>query len=153
MNALPPGWITAVDARVVCKTAKDLNALQNDLPCVLVVEDEFLIRMMISDYLAECGFKVMDVSNADDAIELLEGTASPFDVVFSDVNMPGKTDGFGLARWIWANRPETAVLLASGVVTKSGAAAESVSSDCFVEKPYDVRRVAEQIQHLAHAAH
>ena len=35
-------------------------------PTILVVEDEFLIRAMLSDYLQECGFKVLEASSADE---------------------------------------------------------------------------------------
>jgi CheY-like chemotaxis protein len=129
-----------------------MKALAN-IHSVLVVEDETLIRFLLSDYLTECGFQVMEAATADDAIEMLEGTHAAVDVVFSDVNMPGKTDGFGLARWIRINRPDTPVLLASGVSRKACAAEQGIPEDSFVEKPYDVRVVAEQIQNLAKAAH
>jgi DNA-binding response OmpR family regulator len=138
-------------ARKDCKIAKDLNALQNSTHCVLVVEDEFLIRFMIADYLTECGFLVLEASTADDALVLLETT--PVDVVFSDVNMPGRMDGFDLACWIRANRPETSVLLASGVARKANAVAHGLPAESLMEKPYDVRHVAEHIQCLVEAMH
>jgi CheY-like chemotaxis protein len=120
---------------------------------VLVVEDEFLIRFMLSDYLTECGYRVMEASSADDAIQLLETSHDDIDVVFSDVNMPGSTDGFGLARWVRTYRPETPVLLASGVARKSHAAEEGFPPDDLVEKPYDLERIAERIESLAQTAH
>jgi CheY-like chemotaxis protein len=151
MSALP----NARDNRDACKEglqiAKDLNTLPNHAHSVLVVEDEFLIRFMIADYLAECGFLVLEASTADDALELLETT--PVDVVFSDVNMPGRMDGFDLARWIRANRPRTSILLASGVARKANAMAQGLPAESLMEKPYDVRHVAEHIQGLVEAMH
>jgi CheY-like chemotaxis protein len=129
-----------------------MKAVQN-IHSVLIVEDETLIRFLLSDYLTECGFQVMEAATADDAIEMLEGTRAPVDVVFSDVNMPGKIDGFGLARWLRVHRPDTPVLLASGVSRKACALEQGIPEDSFVEKPYDVRVVAEQIQTLARLAH
>jgi DNA-binding response OmpR family regulator len=117
------------------------------------VEDEFLIRFMLADFLSEYGFQVSEAASADDAIELLEHCDESFDVVFSDVNMPGNTDGFGLARWIHTNRPGTPVLLTSGVARKVTMVKEGFPADSLIEKPYDLRQLAEQIHSLAESAH
>jgi CheY-like chemotaxis protein len=137
----------------LCENVTDMATPQDNTHFVLVVEDEMLIRFMICDCLAEYGLRVIEASSADDAIELLESTDAVVDVVFSDVNMPGKADGFGLARWLQANRPDTHVMLASGVARKASAVEHGFPADSFVEKPYDVQRVAEQIQILAEARH
>jgi CheY-like chemotaxis protein len=87
-------------------------------PTILVVEDEFLIRVMLSDYLQGCGFKVLEGSTADDAIAIIEKLDVPIDVVLTDIRMPGSIDGFGLVRWIRANRPDINVIIASGEANK-----------------------------------
>src|SRR5215469_3087623 len=111
---------------------------------VLVVEDETLLRMMLSDYLNEAGFNVLEAFNADDAIRVIE--TNDVDVVFSDVHMPGQMDGFGLARWVHCHRPGTPVLLTSGVANKYEAAKEGVDADSFLSKPYDLSILAEEIR-------
>ena len=55
-------------------------------------------------------------------------------------------DGFGLARWVRANRPGVRVILASGVVKASNAAAELCEHDAFLEKPYHEQHVADHIK-------
>jgi CheY-like chemotaxis protein len=45
---------------------------QERAPTILVIDDEALIRVMLSDYLQECGFKVLEASNADEAILIIE---------------------------------------------------------------------------------
>jgi CheY-like chemotaxis protein len=82
--------------------------------CILVVEDEVLIRFVIADYLRECGYHVMEAANAAEAVALLEVEAAPIDLVFSDVQMPGDMDGFGLAHWVRDNRPGLPIILTSG---------------------------------------
>jgi DNA-binding LytR/AlgR family response regulator len=47
-----------------------------------------------------CGYKVIEASNADEAMPVLLHQGAPVDVVFSDIDMPGAVDGFGLAKWI-----------------------------------------------------
>ena len=70
-------------------------------PSVLVVEDDVLVRTVVAAYLRECGFGVVESVSADEAVRVLEAGIR-VDIVFSDVNMPGKLDGFGLAQWIRA---------------------------------------------------
>lgn len=55
------------------------------LEMALVVEDEILIRMVIADYLRDCRYKVVEVSNADEATAVFQHDAIKTDVVFSDI--------------------------------------------------------------------
>jgi CheY-like chemotaxis protein len=81
--------------------ARAIDARNADLPrTVLVVEDEVLIRWVIAEHLRECGYRVIEAGNGDEAIEILRRTALTIHVVFSDVRMPGTTDGFALAQWV-----------------------------------------------------
>ena len=82
-------------------------------PTVLVVEDEILVRTVIAAYLRECGFDVIEAGNADEAIRVM-GAGIRIDIVFSDVNMPGSMDGFGLAQWLRQERPDLKIILTSG---------------------------------------
>jgi CheY-like chemotaxis protein len=77
-------------------------------PTILVVEDEFLIRAMLSDYLQECGFKVLEASSGDEAVAIIENVDVVIDLVLTDIRMPGAMDGFGLAQWVRTNRPHNA---------------------------------------------
>lgn len=77
---------------------------------VLVVDDEPIVRMALSDHLKDCGYHSVEASNADDAIAILM-TGTEIDVVFTDVQMPGEFDGFGLAKWVREHRPELSVFV------------------------------------------
>jgi CheY-like chemotaxis protein len=57
------------------------------MPTVLVVEDEFMLRVVLSDYLQECGFKVVAVNDATEAISILENSGIKIDLVFSNVQL------------------------------------------------------------------
>ena len=63
---------------------------------VLIVEDEALVRMAAVGMVEEAGFEVLEATNADEAILLLEARRD-ITVVFTDVEMPGSTDGLRLA--------------------------------------------------------
>ncbi len=84
-------------------------------PVVLVVEDEFLLRMDAVDMIAAAGFEVVEAANADDAIEILESRPD-ITVVFTDIQMPGSMDGLKLARAVRGRWPPIKIIATSGHV-------------------------------------
>ena len=68
------------------------------------------------------------------------------DIVFSDVVMPGTMDGFGLARWIRANRPDIHVILTSGVDRSAEMAGILCETGPLLEKPYEPQSVVDRIR-------
>lgn len=119
------------------------------LQTVLVVEDEVLIRLVIAEYLRECGYRVHEAVNADEAMEILQSSEVSVDVVFSDVEMPGGMDGFGLARWIRANKPGVQVILTSGAERSADIAATLCEAGPLLRKPYPSQEVVDRIRQLA----
>lgn len=119
----------------------------DEKPVILLVEDEVLIRMVIADYLRDCGYHVVEAGNGREAITLFEAGLE-VDVVFTDVQMPGDTDGFVLARWVRANRPGVNVILTSGVAKASDAAAELCHDGPMLQKPYEAGEVERRIKLL-----
>ena len=115
---------------------------------VLVVEDEVLIRLVIAEYLRECGYRVHEAANADEALAVLEEPNVAVDIVFSDVLMPGSMDGFGLARWIRANRPQIDVVLTSGIDRSAEIAGVLCEAGPLLEKPYEPQSVVDRIKQL-----
>jgi DNA-binding response OmpR family regulator len=110
-----------------------------------------LIRMAASDYLQECGFKVLEASSAAEAIAMIQGSETPIDVVFSDIRMPGEMDGFGLAKWIREHRAGLSVLLTSGDAKTAEVAKGLCEKLEIVSKPYDYRLAAARIRQLISA--
>ena len=121
----------------------------NHLHTVLVVEDEVLIRLVIADYLRECGYKVYEAVNAQEAIAMLQSPEVAVDIVFSDVQMPGDMDGFALSRWIRANKPGVQVILTSGVERSAEVAATLCEAGPMLQKPYPPHDVVDRIKQLA----
>jgi DNA-binding NtrC family response regulator len=91
---------------------------------VLVVEGDVLLRMTLSAYLKDCGFRVIQAANADEAIMILEELEPPVDIVLSEVVISGELDGFGLAQWIRKNRPGLPVMLVGTPGRAASAAAQ-----------------------------
>jgi CheY-like chemotaxis protein len=116
-------------------------------PVILVVEDEVLVRSIVAAYLRERGFDVIEASGADEAIRVLQAGVR-VDIVFSDVNMPGSMDGFGLAQWVRRERPWLKVILTSGAARPAGAAGDLCETGPVLAKPYDHAELEQHIRAL-----
>jgi CheY-like chemotaxis protein len=87
--------------------------MSGDQSTVLLVEDEPLIRLFISELLEEADFKVVEASNAAEAQVILEAGLS-VNVLLTDVNMPGACDGYELAHLVHESWPDIEILIMSG---------------------------------------
>jgi DNA-binding response OmpR family regulator len=129
-----------------------MNAATNDRaalppPTVLVVENDVIIRMAVSAYLRECGFKIIEASSADEAKRVLEADIA-VDLVFCEVNIPGAMDGFGLATWIRRGRSRIKIILTSGVKRAAKEAGDLCEHGPILAKPYDHRELERHIRLL-----
>jgi len=112
---------------------------------VLVVEDEVLIRMDIAQSLEDEGFQVLEASNADDAIVLLD-THPEVRLMFTDIDMPGSMDGLKLAAAVRDRWPPVKIIVTSGHRQMSDDALPVVGR--FFSKPYDPSRVINSIREM-----
>jgi DNA-binding response OmpR family regulator len=115
---------------------------------VLLVEDEILVRLAISDYLRECGFKVIEATNGDEALTVLREPDIRVDIVLCDVEMPGHTDGFGLSQWLRTNKPRTPIILAGSSARAVDAAGDLCESGPMLAKPYDPQILLDGIKRM-----
>lgn len=103
--------------------------------CILVVEDEFLIRMILVEELVEAGYEVVEAATGDDAIELLERTAG-IKAVVTDIHMPGSHSGLHVAAHVQERQPDVPVIFTTGrpdaLVSDRGLPA----GQYLVRKPY-----------------
>lgn len=115
---------------------------------VLVVEDETFIREEISQHLEDCGFKVIQAGNADEAVKMILAQ-SDIDLVFTDVRMPGEMDGLQLAAWVLERYPHIPVIIASGDAGRVVAMKELCGGHAFT-KPYHPDEVVSKITAAIH---
>lgn len=110
--------------------------------CILIVEDEFVIRCMLSDELRDVGYQVIEACDASEALSVLK-TVQP-DLIISDVRMPGPLDGMGLLALVRETMPTLPVIIISGHLHPSQALSEGATQ--FVAKPYLLEAVLEAVQ-------
>jgi CheY-like chemotaxis protein len=81
-------------------------------PCVLLVEDEPIIRMLLADELRGCGLVVIEAPDADTAWAWLQNGGRA-DLLFTDIAMPGALDGVQLVRLARAAYPQLPAIVTS----------------------------------------
>ena len=113
--------------------------LATERPVVLIVEDEFLIRSATAQAIRDAGFEVVEASNADAAIVILEGR-SDIRVVFTDIHMPGTMDGAKLAHAIRNRWPPVQIIATSGRVAVDNL--DLPSGTVIFPKPYSLEQIA-----------
>jgi CheY-like chemotaxis protein len=118
-----------------------------EVPGVLFVEDDVIVRMTIAQYLRDCGYRVIEANNADEAIAALK-TDARIDVLFTDVQMPGSLNGFGLAQWVRRERPGIRVIITSGVARASEQARDLCEDGPLLAKPYHPEELERRIRML-----
>jgi CheY-like chemotaxis protein len=116
-------------------------------PTILVVEDEWIIRAVIAEYLRQCGYRVLEAGDADEAITALNAH-SRIAVVFTDVQIPGSMDGWALARWVRRERPGVKIIITSGVARAAEEAADLCEGGPLMEKPYSHTELERRIRML-----
>ncbi|WP_439579585.1 response regulator, partial [Elioraea sp.] len=80
---------------------------------ILLVEDDALVRAHVAMQLEQLGYRVVSVANGPEALETL-GRGDRFDLLFTDVVMPGGMNGRQLAEEARRRRPNLPVLFTSG---------------------------------------
>ncbi|MDW5317167.1 response regulator [Rhizobium sp. PL01] len=116
---------------------------------VIVVEDEPLVRLDIVISLENEGFIVLEASNADEAIDLLD-THSEIRLMFTDIDMPGSMDGLKLAQSVRDRWPPVKIIIASGHRQLSDELLPVEGR--FFSKPYDHARVITAMREMSAAA-
>lgn len=112
---------------------------------VLVVEDEVLIRLAVTDHLRDCGFRVFEAASIKEAQNVFLAGAE-IDLVFSDIHMPEAGDGIALALWVAEHHPGVSVILTSGVESSLRAAEQTCSNvKALIPKPYRHEAITPQI--------
>ncbi|MBR1124790.1 PAS domain S-box protein [Bradyrhizobium lablabi] len=104
---LPPGTGSAIAPEI------QAPAVQGGSETILVVEDDKLVRDYVLAQLRSLGYVTLDAGNAVQALAIVDA-GHPFDLLFTDVIMPGSMNGRQLADEIEKRRPGLKVLFTSG---------------------------------------
>jgi CheY-like chemotaxis protein len=123
----------------------EMNETAINRPVILVVEDDFLIRIGAVEMIETAGFDVIEAANADDAIKILE-VRLDITVVFTDIQMPGSMDGLKLAAAVRGRWPPIKIIATSGRVDVKGV--DLPEGGRFLPKPYSSAEIVGALREL-----
>ncbi len=111
---------------------------------VLVVDDEPLVRDVLTRYLEHDGHRVVTAEDGDTARELIEEDTPS--LVLLDVMLPGKTNGLELCRWIRSSSELPVILLTARVEEADRIVGLELGADDYVTKPFSPRELATRVR-------
>ncbi|HQS19247.1 response regulator [Reyranella sp.] len=86
---------------------------------MLVVEDDTLVRASVVRQLLSLGYAVTEANDGEAGLAILLNAPTPMDLVLTDIVMPGKLGGKGLAGEISRRWPGTKIVFMSGYTEKA----------------------------------
>ncbi len=112
---------------------------------VLLLEDEYMLRVSITEFLEDLGFEVDGFSNGEKAYDAIYETH--YDLYLLDVNVPGM-DGFALLRTLRKEENKTPAIFLTSMVNVSDLQ-EGYQSGCcdYIRKPFDLTELQLRIMH------
>lgn len=118
---------------------------------VVVVDSDILIRMPIAAYLRECGYRVIEAANSEEAMIVLREAELKIDAILTDVGSETPGGGFALAKWVRENRPHINVIMAATPERAAKEAGGLCSEGPHLARPYDHAIVEAYIRRLLSA--
>jgi PAS domain S-box-containing protein len=142
-------YLPATDEPVASRNAEarasDADVSAEPGGIVLVVEDNEEVAAISTGYFEQLGYQAHHASNGADALDKLQSNGA-YNLIFSDILMPGSVGGLELARIVREQYPKLPILLTTGY---SQSAQQAVSEGfCIVPKPYDLRDLSSAVRNL-----
>lgn len=116
--------------------------------CVLLVEDEPVIREIMAESLADAGYDVVEAASGDEALVLIRSRVHPFTILVTDFHMPGEANGADVAACLRAEYPGLPVVIASGRPDVFQPAWRTELGYGLLRKPYVPRELVALIRQM-----
>ncbi len=136
---LPHSVPTLDEAKATAQTVPAWDGPLGNGACILVVEDNESVGNFAAEMLHDLGYQTVRAAHANEALELLAKNEQQFDLVFSDVIMPGMS-GIELAETLRRTNPRLAILLTSGY--SHVLAEEGNHGFRLIHKPYSIEELS-----------
>lgn len=110
--------------------------------CILLVEDEDLVREVLADGLNSQGFEVCEACSGDHAADLIQNPSRAFSLLITDINMTGQRDGIEVARLMrlrWSSIP--IIFITGG--SNLNLAGSIGTNEVFLRKPFSLQELTQ----------
>jgi DNA-binding response OmpR family regulator len=104
--------------------------------CILLVEDEALIRDLLVDALILQGFEVRSAEAGDVAAALIETPPTPFSLLITDIHMPGRLSGIDLGRLLRRRHKLVPIIYMTGRPDALNALSSLGPREALLPKPF-----------------
>ncbi len=143
--------ISAEDVSAKAETENPTEKKNADLTgtgTILLVEDEDAVRMFSSRALRDKGYRIIEASNGESALEFIQKNATTIDLVITDVVMP-KMDGPTLMEHIKELNPKMKIIFISGYTEDSFRNSLANNSQVhFLSKPFNLKELAGKVKEV-----
>lgn len=116
---------------------------------VLVVEDEFLVRLTLVEALSDEGFQVLEAETGDAALPILQDCRE-ISLLLTDIQLPGTINGRTLALKARENLPNLPIIFMTG--GSNAEEPDGSAQNVFISKPYTLANVCRTARRLTSAA-
>lgn len=135
------GYLYMPSASVKTRAPRD-DAAQ----MVIVAETDVIARMILAQYLRECGYDVLEAATSDDVLAVLR-SGRRIDILLLDAQISGGVGGFTLTRHVREKFPDTEIVLTFGV-TKAAEKAGEICDEGPLDRPYHPQEIVRRIKRL-----
>jgi CheY-like chemotaxis protein len=111
---------------------------------VLVVEDEWLLRIDLVDAVEAAGMTALEAGDVDEALEHIR-TAPAIDILVTDIRLNEDRDGWDIAEAFRQRHPRGDVIYASANPPRSE---RQLAGSLFFEKPVSMRVLGDACRHF-----
>ena len=114
---------------------------------VLIVEDEFLVRLTLAEALSDEGFQVLEAETGDAALPILQ-SHQEISLLLTDIQLPGTINGHALALKARENLPNLPIIFMTGGPDEE---TDDSARDVFISKPYTLAAICQMAKRLTAA--
>jgi DNA-binding response OmpR family regulator len=118
-----------------------------DLPVILVVEDDQPLQVIVEDALTEGGFEPAIAASGEEAVTLLKGRKTKYRALVTDISLLGRMDGWEIAQQAREIDPEFPIIYMSGAHAEDWAS-KGVPNSIMLAKPFAPAQLVTAVSQL-----
>lgn len=123
----------------------------DDLPIVLIVEDDEGIQSVVEDALREGGFEIAIAPTAEEAVTLLKGKVANYRALVTDINLKGRMNGWEVAKRAREIDPAFPIIYMTGAAANDWPS-HGVPNSLLLEKPFAPAQLLTAVSQLLNAS-
>jgi DNA-binding response OmpR family regulator len=125
--------------------------LNQDVPVILVIEDDEAIQGIVEDALNEGGFEAAIAASGEEAVTLLLGRKTKYRALVTDINLLGRLDGWEVAQKAREIEPDFPVVYMSGAAAADWTS-KGVPNSVMLSKPFAPAQLVTAVSNLLNSA-